>query len=278
MKTVEITAQTQLIGNHPDDQSLFAEWVTCEDLEATTTRKHRKLIENSDKREVAIDGISEWIIKHHVDEEKLKILKKRKAILRKHELDTQAVGLPTVDKTVKGNIAEIILAEYLQKTTGLKLFIYRLRYNPNINQSMKGDDVLLLNEADLCKKVIVGESKFRLIPGEAAVTEVTREFGGKVKLPLSIPFIAQVFRDRNNYELADELEQLNSILHLGKTEIVNVGFLLSNHNSAKHVEKHLISNNPNFIFISLSLQEPGVFIYNSIRLVEEKLKGYQNEY
>lgn len=49
---------------------------------------------------------------------------------------------PANPNTRKGNVAEVVLAEYLVANEGISVPIYRLRYNPNVDQSMKGDDAL----------------------------------------------------------------------------------------------------------------------------------------
>ena len=62
--------------------------------------------------------------------------------------------MPKLDTTQKGNCAEVILSEYLVSTSGLDLLIYMLHYNTNVNQSMKGDDVLLFNQDKIDEKII----------------------------------------------------------------------------------------------------------------------------
>jgi len=51
------------------------------------------------------------------------------------------------------------LAEYLSSTTDAQLPIYRLRYNTNPDQSMKGDDVLLFDLDAEPVRIIIGESR-----------------------------------------------------------------------------------------------------------------------
>ena len=68
--------------------------------------------------------------------------------------------LPKVEVTQKGNVAEIILVEYLRETTSLSPIIHKLRYNTNVEQSMKGDDVLLLNPTNVFEKVIQSEMSY----------------------------------------------------------------------------------------------------------------------
>jgi len=170
----------ELIGEHPK-QTIFAEWLSYEDLPSSNNKIHRKLLEVQGMREHAVEQISDWIIKHHIADSTIdRLRRKKEGILKKHGLNeyiNQQQFLPVAEKTMRGNGAEIVLAEYLQASSNLQVLVYKLRYNPNVNQSMKGDDVLLLNKENLSHKIIVGESKFRKVPNKAVVEEITDEFG-----------------------------------------------------------------------------------------------------
>ncbi|MEE3952764.1 Hachiman antiphage defense system protein HamA [Peribacillus frigoritolerans] len=273
--------QCSLLGEHPR-QSLFAEWLSCEDIPIVDNKIHRKLIEVSGMRNHAIEQIAEWIIKHHIADKKLSRLKRKKEeILKKYGLEEylkQQQMLPVAEKTMRGNGAEVVLAEYLQESTQLKNLLYRLQYNPNVNQSMKGDDVLLFNKENLRDKVIIGESKFRKTPNKAVVKEITDEFGKKLKLPLSILFVASLLSAKGEEDLADELEELNIEVQHGNVPVINVGLLLSNHNTASNVETHLISENPHFVILSLGIDNPEELITKSFALANEKIiRGIENE-
>ncbi|MGU3397959.1 Hachiman antiphage defense system protein HamA [Priestia sp. D51] len=271
----------KLIGQHPK-VSLFAEWLTHEDITASSNKIHRTLVENEGMREFAIEQISDWILKHHIaDSTLVRLKRKRGNIIKKYGLDeylNQQQMLPVAEKTMRGNGAEIILAEYLQESSPLEILLYKLRYNPNVSQSIKGDDVLLFNKENLYEQIILGESKFRKTPGTAVVKDITDEFGKKLKLPLSILFVANRLSELGNEELADELEELNIEVKHGRVPVVNVGFLLSNHNTRSNVEKNLYSENPNFIFISLGIDQPEELISKSFSLANDKLKrGIEDE-
>lgn len=127
------------------------------------------------------------------------------------------------------------------------------------------------------EKVIVGESKFRTTPSKAVIEEVTKEFAKEMRLPLSVTFLAQKMSDFGDEDLAESLEDLNVTLHDGKVPIISVGFLLSNHNTNTNVNRHLVSNNPNFVFVSLGIEKPEELIAMSFDLAEEKLKRGNDE-
>ena len=105
-----------------------------------------------------IEMISDWLIKHHLSEKKQLRLKKLYTKYGYGEIHQNLKPFPTSDKTKKGNCTEVILAEYLSEVTKLELLVFKFRYNPNIDQSMKGDDVLILNPKKLTEKIIVGGS------------------------------------------------------------------------------------------------------------------------
>jgi len=257
-KTNIINLQNELIGTHPIDPNFFANWLLSEDILDTPKRRHRKLLEHPLKREVAIDIIKDYLIKHHIDESQIERFKRKKEILDKRGYSDYIKNqhkFPKSDITQRGNCAEVILSEYLKSTSLLESLVYRLRYNTNVEQSMKGDDVLLLNILDLKTKIIVGEAKFRSTPDKTVVNEITKGFGSK-KLPLSLPFLAQVIRDKGDEEFAESLEDLNAEMHYLDVPIINVGFLLSNSKAANFIELHGDCDNDSLVLISLGIDDP----------------------
>jgi hypothetical protein len=241
---------------------------------------HRQLKENTEKRALGVSKLSQWIINHHIDDDKVTRLEEKKKILSKHAFNEVLKAqqlIPIVDKTKKGNATEILLAEYLQCTSGLELLLYRLRYNPNVNQSMKGDDVLLFNKQDLYKKIILGEAKYRSQPDKSVVEEISKDFGKGLTKPLSVTYVASMLSLAGDKETSAKLEDLNIELIKDNVPIVNVGLILSNHNTYKHVERNLRSSNQEFIMLSLSIQEPSKFINDSYKLVDLKLESDKDE-
>lgn len=271
------TDQEKLIGIHKSEgDNIFTVWLNHEDMPTSHVKKHRQLIENVGNRGKIIEMLSTWIIEHHISEKKISRLKRRKEILDKHGylqyLDKQSL-LPKSDTTQKGNATEILMAEYLKFSSELDLLVFRLRYNPNVDQSMKGDDVLLFNKKNLHHQIIVGESKFRSTPDKQSVLNIVNSFKAGDNIPISIPFVASIIEDNGDESLADNLESLNSELHKLKTNIINVGLLMSNENTSATVERHINSDNDQFVMISLSIENPADIITNSFTAAIEKLKG-----
>ena len=269
-----MTEQERLIGEHPQAPHILGEWLIHTDNPTTVSKKHRKLEENNGLRNQAINRIAEWIIEHHISEKKMKLLERKATLLQKHDFDEyvkSAKLLPTADITKKGNVAEIILVEYLQESTGLSPIIHKLRYNPNVEQSIKGDDVLLLNPSNVSEKIIYGESKFRSTPTEDAIKEAVSNLEGNKRLPISIGFVAEILYEQGNDSLADELMDLQVLLKGENTNVHNVGFLLSSKTTSAQVERHLNTTNPNLVFISLGLNNPIEIVEESFKLANEVL-------
>lgn len=275
-----MTEQENLIGKHPLKTHILGEWLTHTDEPITKTKKHRRLEENDTFRKKAVEYIARWIVKHHIIEGKIDALKRKCDILKKHDFPEYVESLnllPTVDKTKKGNFAEIILAEYLEESSGLSQIIIKLRYNPNVEQSMKGDDVLLLNKKNVLDKIIYGESKFRTISSKQSINSAVSNLEGSKKLPVSIGFVVDRLYERGDTTLADELMDLQSLLKNNQDRICNVGFLLGSKSTtpskdtSTQVEKHLSTNNPNLVFISLGINNPEKIVDESFNVAKNLL-------
>jgi hypothetical protein len=113
-------------------------------LPCSEGKKHRNLIEKTIDDDILNDQLADWIIHHHTPEWKIQKFEEKKRILEKHEFQEYVqLRMPFPIKnesTQKGNFGEIILAEYLKACSGLELLVHKLRFNPNVEQSMKGDD------------------------------------------------------------------------------------------------------------------------------------------
>lgn len=251
--------------SHPEEDSLFSNWLICEDDyrkdEDGSYKNHRKLNVRENVSH-PFDEIVNLIKKHHISPERMASLERKKSILDKYSfskyIEAQQL-IPKTKKTQRGNLGEIILGEYLERVTANRLFIYRLRYNTNVEQSMKGDDVLLLNKEEPFSKVYTGEAKFRTTPNQEAVNDICKSYGKDIVRPLSIGFTITLFYDKGKIEEAEILEELLNKVVNKEVEIINIGLLLSNHNAARNVENHMKSQNKNFGIISLSMLNPAEF-------------------
>lgn len=146
------TIQDQLIGVHPVAPHIYGLWLTHTDTPATDRKKLRQLEEDATVRSQAIEQLAQWIVEYHVTDYNKGVINKARALLDKHGLgsfvDTLHV-LPHSENTQKGNLGEIMLIEYVKASRGFTPLIYKLHYNPNVEQSMKGDDALLFDDTNI---------------------------------------------------------------------------------------------------------------------------------
>jgi hypothetical protein len=69
---------------------------------------------------------------------------------------------PKVDNTRKGNFGEIVACEYLRQVEGFDLPVYRLRWNPNPDTSMRGEDAVTFkfgNRDGTGREICITEAK-----------------------------------------------------------------------------------------------------------------------
>ncbi len=267
----QTTAQSKLIGEHPK-LGFFSDWFECEDTPVTANKKHRKLTNKGISRSSLVDHLSQWIIKHHASEARIARIERKKQILAKHGFNQYMEGkIPFPIKsatTQKGNLGEIILAEYLVETSGLEILVYKLRYNPNVEQSMKGDDLLLFDKQNVQNRVIMGEAKFRTTKSKKALNDIVESLSNN-NLPISLTFISDRLEEMGDDLLADEIDNLITNLHSQKTPITYVGFYHSEASIYKTIEKNLNSNNKNLIIISYGEDNPAQLVKDSF---DEALK------
>ena len=268
-----MTKQEELIGSHPKS-GIFNYWIKCTDTSCSTCKTHRMLEELASDDNV-VEVIGKWLIDHHLSEGKKFRLNTKKRILEKYDFEEYAKNMelfPVTDKTRKGNLAEVVLCEYLQETSGAENYVYRLHFNPNIDQSMKGDDVLLF-KVDKEIEVYVGESKFRKTSSKASIKSVSENYGSELTLPISLTFVADRLFDVGNIDIAGKLFDLNDSLYKNTENVVNVGFIMSDNNIGTRVEKHMDSKNSKFILISMGLTQPEILIEKSYTKAKNLVSG-----
>lgn len=277
-----MSEQDQLIGIHPQTPHIFGLWWQSTDLPPTANKKHRMLEENVSYRAAAVDMLAQWIVDYHAHKHQLRRITEQKAILDKYHLGKYVDKLkilPTSDTTQKGNLGEIVLIEYLKNSRGFIPYVHKLQYNPNSNQSMKGDDVLLFNPKDLNSEVIYGECKFRSKPAKQVVKDIINNLEGDERFPASIEFVANVLEDRGQYDLADAITDLHIKIADMVVPVTNIGFLIStksatraSDDTTKTVEKHLNTTNPRFVMISLGIDNPSQIVIDSFKKADAILK------
>jgi hypothetical protein len=266
--------QEALIGTHPASPSQFAMWLTCNDVQPTKTKIHRSLTQSENvNNPKIIEWLGKRIFEHHHSESRIQKLKENFVKLGYRKYAEQHRKLPKADKTKKGNGTEIILSEYLTNSLGRNLIqSFKLQYNPNPDQAMKGDDTLLIDVIETQEskkiKIYLGEAKFRQVPSPSVVETISKSLA-KDKLPLSYSFvIEELEKNEKTKDIADLLDSfiINDIK--GNGDLIYAGLLLSNQNTFDMVEKHLNSDNPSFVFISIGINQPEELINGAFEEAE----------
>ena len=157
----------QVIGLHPLAPHPCGIHFAATDQDTAHTLPHRRLDDGPLQPEAFTASMAHWIVTHHVRPEAIERDRIRREALARQGFVDPVQRFPTNLSTQKGNWAEILLAEYVAAATAAQLPVYRLRYNPNVDQSMKGDDVLAFDLDSDPVRVLVGEAKFRATPSKA---------------------------------------------------------------------------------------------------------------
>lgn len=254
--------QAELIGSHPIAPNLFSKWLQCNDVALTATKTHRSLtplLSTTDSE--LVEWLGRKIFEHHHSDYRIEQLKRNFGQLGFKKYAEQNRKLPVADKTKKGNATEILLSEYIESSLSKKLVkIFKLKYNPNADQAMKGDDTLLVDVITDKKstriRLYLGEAKFRKTPNSTIVNTISKSLS-KDKKPLSYSFIVdELGKSESTKELADLLDSFLIDEIKGNGDLIYTGLLLSNLDTFRIVEANLNSDNPLFILISIGIDDP----------------------
>ena len=187
-----------MVNPAPERNNFVLMWLeTKEPNPAYTKFEHKPLAERINARQMVITPCAETIFLHHNDPVQF----------REHieELGYQETAnaldrRPKDTNTRRANFGEVIASEYLRQKEGYYIPIYRLRYNPNPDSAMKGDDVLafkLGSDDGSEREMLVAEVKVRSRFESQAVEEAYNDLTpGQRPRPKSLPFIAQILRDQ----------------------------------------------------------------------------------
>ncbi len=258
-----MSRQDDILGPHPSKHPVFGTWLDYEDKESTETSCVRTLSEKSVFDEVVMEPFAKSLIDFHYSPASIKALKKRFEKLGFKEFSTyyaQSRKLPRNVNTRKGNAVEVLMTEYslaaIDKT--YLTYSHRFRYNPNVDQSMKGDDMLIVDFSDEANPTIyIGEAKFRKTVDKAVLDDVKKSLA-KDKMPLSLTFLRNCFEDVDN----DKYEKLDDMLiqELSDYDIRYIGFIVGDKNAGKYVEEKWVCDNPKHVMLVLTLDEPEEFV------------------
>lgn len=262
----------RIINDHPKGTHPLAVSLTATNETTLSGIAHRKLLEKG-CNEALLDFMIPVLQIHHAS---LENLERRKNLIK--SLGFSDVQLPTSPypknlTTQKGNFAEIFLAEYLQSTTDAQIPVYRLRYNPNIEQSMKGDDVLLIDMDSEPLRIIVGEAKFRGVPSKQVIIDTIRALvnSNKVGLPISLMFVADRLFEEGKDELGEKVLNCAVLFANNKLKIDYVGLLMSNLKASNCVNENTTNSLHNLLMISLGVQSPEIIVQQAFSRLEGEI-------
>lgn len=248
----------QVIGLHPLAPHPCGIHFVATDHDTAHTVPHRLLDDGPLQPTKFAAAMAQWIVTHHVRPEAIERDRIRREALARQGFVDPVQRFPTNLSTQKGNWAEILLAEYVAAATAAQLPVYRLRYNPNVDQSMKGDDVLAFDLDSDPVRVLVGEAKFRATPSKAVVEELV---GALVKshsgnIPASLQFVADLLFEAGNNELGSKVAACNALFAQGRLQLDYVGLLVSSRDAHTHVHRNAKSSVSRLAVISLGLADP----------------------
>jgi hypothetical protein len=247
----------QIIGPHPLPPHPCGIHFTATDQHTAHNVPHRILDNGPLKPGEFTAAMTQWIINHHIDPDGIKRDRDRREALARQGFVDPTQRFPTNTKTQKGNWAEILLAEYIAASSSAQLPVYRLRYNPNVDQSMKGDDVLAFDLDSNPLRVFVGEAKFRSTPSKQVVEELVgalaKSHSGNV--PVSLQFVADRLFDSKKNELGEKVAACNALFAQGILQLEYIGLLVSNEKAHLYVTKNAQSSVQRLAVMSLGMTD-----------------------
>lgn len=177
--------------------------------------KHLEYEESAEERPCIQDTLTRMVHSYHtLSSSKISLL----AALG-YPLTSQAMigdQRPKNADTRRGHLAEILACEFTREQLGYEIPVHRLRYNPNPDQSMKGDDILGFQFATVQRKphnVLVGEAKYRTRYSSEAVMEAYKALcEGFRPYPASVEFVATLLHLKGDQDKANLVRQVKNLL------------------------------------------------------------------
>lgn len=272
-KTPKVTC-SDILGDHPTDCHAFGVLLTASDGSTESGVPHRELSECDGQRKAIVEYIREMLVRHHVSPEAIERDRLRRAAMQHlgfEDDQSRMRRFPTNPSTQKGNLAEVVLSEYIAAANEVSLPVYRLRYNPNVEQAMKGDDVLAFDLDSDPVRVIVGESKFRTISSKAAVMDIVEGLVRSYKggIPASLQFVADRLFETGNEDLGERILECATLFALEKLRLEYVGLLMSDTRSANRLNQHTDNSLHRLVVISFGLDSPASIVDPCFNGLEE---------
>lgn len=215
----------------------------------------------------------QYIVTHHASPENIERDRKRREALARHGFNDARRRFPINLNTQKGNWGEIFLAEYLASSCSAQIPVYRLRYNPNVDQSMKGDDVLAFDLDSDPVRILIGEAKFRSTPSKQVVEEIVHTLvkSHQAGIPVSLQFVVDRLFEEGHSELAAKVDECSLLFAQGRLRLDHIGLLVSDVNTARHVNRNAKPEIRRLAVMSLCLNNPDDTISACYERIEDEV-------
>lgn len=262
----------ECIGDHPAPPHPLGIHFDHADGHSAHGVPTRALSESDSDLDQFVKVMRTWIRDHHARPEDLARDAERRKALARQGFKLEKSRFPRDPNTQKGNWTEIFLCEYVKSSCQAGIPVYRLRYNPNIEQSMKGDDVLAFDLDSHPVRIIVGEAKFRATSSKAGVEEIVAalERSHRGGLPASLQFVADRLFQEGNEALGQRIEECADRFVRDRLRIDHLGLLASNHLVETHVAQHAQSSAPRLAVMSLKLADGADLVSSSFDSMEDE--------
>jgi len=261
-----------IVGPHPVTPHPFGIHLNAIDEHSDHGVPHRVLDDAPCNNSEFIDAMRQWVITHHASAENMERDRKRRDALARQGFTDDRRRFPINPNTQKGNWGEIFLAEYLTSACSVQLPVYRLRYNTNVDQSMKGDDVLAFDLDSDPIRVLIGESKFRSTPSKQAVEDIVEALtkSHRAGIPVSLQFVVDRLFSEGRGELGAKVDECSLLFARGRLRLDHVGLLVSDANTAVHVRRNAKSTLSRLVVMSLCLIDPEGTISTCYKKIEDQ--------
>ena len=259
-----------IVGEHPSSPNPFGARFDHQDGHSKHGVPTRSLSETDSDVEQFVALMRRFLRTHHSRPEDLERSRIKREALSRQGFPLSLSRFPTNPRTRKGNWTEVFLCEYVVASCNANLPVYRLRYNPNIDQSMKGDDMLAFDLEANPVRIIVGEAKFRGASTKKAVIEIVNslERSHQGGLPASLQFVADRLIQEGKEVLGQRIEKCADLFVRNKLQIDHIGLLASNHLAPLHV-KTAKSSLRRLAVISMTLSDGQCLVESSFNGLED---------
>ena len=136
---------------------------------------------------------------------------------------------PLTNEIRRGHLAEILACEFARERLGYDVPVHRLRYNPNPDQSMKGDDILgfrFASDHEVGYGVLIGEAKYRSTYVSEVVIEAYEALQrGFRPYPISIDFVATILDLEGDRARASQVRQIKHLLAGVANNVISTNLL-----------------------------------------------------